>query len=216
MIDRIESAFERGQSLLDRIGSKALRPDLSTRLAQQAFLLQRAIDDLIGERAQEAILHLRMNSNSKGLETFTKMQSMYASWASVRNMRLKALHEEAYEEGQDSIQACYHVSGFASHSLLSSEAGIHLWEINSESTAKSEARDRIQIFVSVLEVLATDPSNPVGRRQEIQDSIAKIDTFEIARRYTIAPPLVRDSKTNARTGNLDKLLEGNFDLIGYI
>ncbi len=219
LVDRIESAYERGKSLLDRLASKkGLSEDLTCRFAQQAFLLKRAIDDSLKGRPQEAILHLRMNSGQKEFETFEKMQAMYTGWAIRRNMRLTPLHEPHYERSTDQIEAIYHISGFACHSLLERETGIHLWETDASPVAKSTARNRIQIFVNALKAPPVPLNDKSAQKKRIHEELQKRSQASpaIARRYTIAPPLVRDTHTNARTGKLDRVLEGNFDLVEFL
>lgn len=219
LLDRIESAFERGKSLLERLATKkGLSEDLTRRFAQQGYLIQRAIDDSLKGLPQEAILHLRMNADQKGTEFLGKMQSMYSRWAIRRNMRITALHGLPYERSTDQIVAIYHVSGFACHSLLKNEAGIHLWETDSSPVAKSTARSRIQIFVNVLEAPPLPLNDKAAQKNEVQEQLQNLsqEAPVIARRYTINPPLVRDTHTNARTGKLDRVLEGNFDLVEFL
>lgn len=219
LTDRIESTFERGNKLLKRLSSANTISDAhAQRFAQQAFLISKAIENLIKGASQDAILHLKMDANPADIPTFEKMQSMYSNWADLRNMQLTPLDRAPYSLIDDSIVATYQISGLASQALLQNETGIHLWDTISNSGFKAKSNIRLQVHVNVLQ----PPAGPVNDTQTLLDFVenelkTRVDRFPgITRRYALAPPLVRDSKTNSRTGKLNRVLEGNFDLIKYL
>jgi ATP-dependent Clp protease ATP-binding subunit ClpC len=223
-MDRIETGFERAGSLLTRLSggrseSRVHFPrDLMKRLAQQLYLLERACSGVQRQQPSEAFL-LVESSRDSGVpaslndEFAHKLGRMYCGWAEKRRMQIRSL-EEAGGDGIGPYHLLLAVSGFAAFSILQAEVGIHLFEIPEEE-GKSFKRCRAQVRV------VPQPDEPVGPGSEAlrQQALRSLDAhgsaaFPIVRRYRELPsPLVRDSVRGWRTGRLQRVFEGDFDLI---
>ena len=223
-MDRIEAGFEMAGSLLKRLSggrseSRVRFPrDLMKRLAQQLYLLEKACSSIQSKQPSEAFLLVEAGrdsgvSASLNDEFARKLCNMYRGWAEKRRMQIQLL-EEAGGDDISPYRLMLAVSGFAAFSILQPEEGIHIFEIPEEE-GKSFKRCRAQVRI------VPQPDEPVGPSSEAlrQQAIHALDSHElvsltIVRRYREYPsPLVRDSVRGWRTGRLDRVFEGDFDLI---
>ena len=106
------------------------------------------------------------------------------------------------------------ISGFAAYSLLHAEAGLHVLETPQDEKSFNRARVHVRVVAQ--------PDEPAGRgadalRRQAAHALASTDannSQQIVRRYREEPsPLVRDSVRGWRTGKLERVLEGHFDLM---
>jgi ATP-dependent Clp protease ATP-binding subunit ClpC len=196
--DRIESALEAAERLLRRWTDGHAPASLPQSLTQLLFLLEIAVGDLMEDRPQDALLHVALGEADRrgGIEAAQWWQSvlgMYLAWARRRNMRVEVLRRDDAR-----CEALIAVSGFGALQLLASEAGLHVFE-DSEDDGH---RRTVQVRVA-----ADGP----GRVREVP--VAE-DTPRIARRYRGgASPLVRDATRGWRSGRLDRVLDGDFDVM---
>jgi ATP-dependent Clp protease ATP-binding subunit ClpC len=227
--DRIEAGLERAESLLGRIGgtkdrSRSRYPrNVVARLAQQLYLLDTAWQDVVDSRPRDAFLLVESprgtGEATLGSARFARtVAAMYRGWADRRGMQLEVLEER--RGGEDApYRFLAGVSGYGAYSLLAGEDGLHVHE----EPAGPEGRDtrRTQARVRVL----PQPEIPPERRdhQTAADSLraqalevlagAETGTLDVVRRYRKEPsPLVRDRVRGWRTGRLDAVLDGDFDL----
>jgi ATP-dependent Clp protease ATP-binding subunit ClpC len=115
-----------------------------------------------------------------------RIVAMYAAWARERGMRLEGAEEPANRRYR--WQAT--VTGFGALQTLRPESGLHVLEV--PDGRGGYHRHRVRVTVT--------PDGAAGNR--------------IVRRYRERPtPLVRDAVRNWRTGRLDAVLAGAFDLI---
>ncbi len=105
------------------------------------------------------------------------------------------------------------MSGFGAYTILRPEAGLHVMETPQDEKSFNRAK-------AVVRVVA-QPDEPAGhgegalRRQAERalDSDANAPQA-IVRRYREEPsPLVRDSARGWRTGKIERVLGGDFDLL---
>ena len=127
--------------------------------------------------------------------------AMYVRWAANRNMHVT----EQRVLGQRVLV----VAGFGAHAILSREAGLHVVDDDTGAAGRIAARVR---------VAADEPGGP--RPHTLRDARwagllgAPVQAGEIVRRYRRgAAPLVRDARGSWRTGRLDLVPSGHFDLI---
>ena len=114
---------------------------------------------------------------------------------------------------KEPYQLLLSVIGFAAFTILEPEAGLHVLEIPTKGR-KDFLRYKTRVRIAV------QPEEPAGHGPEaLRDQaigvFAELDgvTSTIVRRYREEPsPLIRDSVRKWRTGNWQRVLEGNFDL----
>jgi ATP-dependent Clp protease ATP-binding subunit ClpC len=120
-----------------------------------------------------------------------RVAAMYRDWAHERGMRL----EVAEERGGRRFRFTATVSGFAALRTLAPESGFHVLEVPDGRGGYDRRRVRVTVTP------ADNGSAPAGRAT-------------IVRRYRERPtPLVRDAVRGWRTGRLDIVLAGGFDLV---
>ena len=199
--DRIESALETGERLLARLPRNGER-DISARLAQLLYLLDLAIQDIEEEQPQDAIISLRLGEAertrhpSEARQWWQQLLRMYLQWAAQRGMRAEVVKQDP-EMGVAKLA----ISGFGAYRLLAREAGLHMLESDDEGGATR----RLGVQVEVL------ADGPGATR-----AAASLDEggHSICRRYRLSPsPLVRDSRAGWRTGRVDRVLAGDFDVM---
>ena len=111
---------------------------------------------------------------------------------------------------EDRSKCCFMlaVSGFGAYPILRHEHGRHVLEM------PGDARNFKRLSVSVQVAVQPDqPSDLLEQANNVFEQAGE-GSNEIIRRYRYEPsPLVRDSKRQWRTGRLDLVLDGNFDLM---
>ncbi len=219
-LDRIDSGFKTARSLLDRLrggrGRDRVPPPLAARLAEQLDLLEGAAAAVTAGRSWEAFLLVEPGAGAREAgataEAFAaEIAGMYRAWARRRNMRLTELEERRAPHGP--FRSLAAVSGFAALDDLADEDGLHVLE----RPAGDKSFDRCQVRVRV----APQPDHLAGRPpRELVEAAREAFAAavggrpRIVRRYRREPsPLVRDSVRGWRTGRLDLVLDGRFDLI---
>ncbi len=216
-MDRIESGLSTAESLINRIERNSLPRNLIARLAQQLYLISEAHTSFINESPQDAFLKIETKPKStdekEALNAFAlDLKSMYLKWAEKRLMKYDILDESNNKANSD-YTCILAVSGFAAYSILEAESGLHI----SESLNKEKKVLRLNVRVSVAPQPAT-PENDTAVLLRLARSLFLQNsdrTRKIIRRYQFAPtPLVRDHVRKWRTGRLDRVLDGNFDVMG--
>lgn len=215
-MDRIEAGFRTAESLMTRLNNagagtrKLYSTNLIQRLAQQIYLLTEATSNLIEKNPYDAYLIVEANKDFKLSDTILKefaqnICGMYYSWAKKRRMRISKISESDDKKIFYNISA---ISGFGAYSILERENGIHVLE----KPKDEKSFNRYKINVKVLPQPKIPSENVLD---QINSMISKESTInpEIVRRYRKEPsPLVRDAKKNWRTGRLDSVMDGDFDL----
>ncbi|HEV3471243.1 MAG TPA: AAA family ATPase [Pyrinomonadaceae bacterium] len=226
-MDRVEAGLDTAGSLLARLrGDRERYPaDLVGRLAEQLYLLDAACRGLEAGHPRDAFLQVRAGdepgTDRETSERFARrLTEMYRGWAEKRRMRFALLAEaggagagDAAAEGQQPYEALLAVSGYAAFTLLSREAGLHVLETPQDEKSFNRARVRVRVVAQ--------PDEPAGHgpdalRRQAERAFEAEDTSppQIVRRYREEPsPLVRDSLRGWRTGKIERVLAGDFDLI---
>ncbi|MGO4684974.1 AAA family ATPase [Hyphomicrobium sp. 2TAF46] len=211
LMDRIEVATETATSLEARLArqtGKSMR-DLIARLAMQIHLVNEGLKDLDEKAPVEAALIVEpafvMDADDGEAATAwcAELGSMYRAWARNRNMYASEIDAIPGVDANALI-----VGGFGAYRALAREAGLHILE-------KSEvggSRVTAQVLIAKL---------PLGdaSKAEIRQTLAgafgakaKRGT-NIVRRYRKgATPLVRNGDGSVRSGRVEDVLRGNFDL----
>lgn len=185
--DRMESGLRSAQSLLNRVRNARRPPDVIVRrAAQRLLLLGEALDALAAGEPADA--RLRVDGDP---EFGPRVADMYRAWAHERGMRLEVLEERPGRK----YRFVAAVSGFAALRTLAPEDGTHVLEIPDGRGGYDRRRVRVTVTAEGA--------------QEAGSARATI-----VRRYRERPtPLVRDAVRGWRTGRLDAVLAGGFDLI---
>ena len=226
-MDRITSGITTAGSLLRRLAGSSgdarthFSRDLVKRLAQQIYLVDSACSGLEKNEPRDAFLLVEASRESArrvdlANEFAARIGNMYRLWASSRRMQLKIL-EETDDESKEPYRLLISVVGFAAFNILKPETGLHVLETPGDNKDRKRSFIRYKVRVRV----AAQPDEPTGAsladfRDQGERAIAKLEggKLTVVRRYREEPsPLVRDSVRGWRTGNLDQVLGGHFDLI---
>jgi ATP-dependent Clp protease ATP-binding subunit ClpC len=213
LMDRVRSAAETADALRTRLarGSRRLRPysaELSGRLAMQLHLIKEGIKDAVDNAPIELALAVEPVFDGAGDRQATltwcrKLTSMYRAWADKRRMHISDIAGRS----KDKETPILLISGFGAHRVLAPEAGLHVFEPFEGSGNRVTARVR----------LAVVPLADVPTAKERRLAIEAIDQAprpnNVVRRYREEPPLVRDAAGQWRSGRLDLVLGGEFDLL---
>ena len=222
--DRTEAGIGRAGSLLRRLDGRgnAAREhyprDLVRVLGHNLYLLELACEDIRLNRPNAAFLLLESGRDSSADRTATvefaaELGRMYRGWAKRRRMHLEIL-EEKHDEAKPAYRLLLAVSGFGSHSILADETGIHVLEV---PVKKSRSFTRCKVHIRVVPQGFPPPvQGGPGLREQAESALQGngADKRKVVRWYRREPsPLVRDGARGWRTGRLDQVLAGNFDLI---
>jgi ATP-dependent Clp protease ATP-binding subunit ClpC len=223
-MDRIEAAFETAGSLLLRLSHPTRdqhrnQPrDLVRRLAQQIYVLDAACSALAANEPRDAFLLVRGVRDSgvdpAAVDRFAqRVADMYREWARQRRMRLDVL-EEKVGSSDAGYSALFTVSGLGAYAILRAESGLHVYETPQDEKSFVRARARV--------IVAPQPDEPAATPKEARaqgyraiDALRDDGTAQlIVRRYREDPsPLVRDTVRQWRTGRIDRVLAGDFDVM---
>ncbi|MBN1335077.1 MAG: ATP-dependent Clp protease ATP-binding subunit [Deltaproteobacteria bacterium] len=205
--DRVQVGLSTASGLLERLrrgrSQGRAHQDLVARLAVQILLLEAAVDDLATRSPADAFIAVDRDGQSLA-EFAGALVGMYTGWAAARRMNLTVLCD-------DPTRWVAAVSGFGARRLLASEHGLHVHECGEGRTVRK---------TSVRVTVAPRPAGPDGDRARVlaqaDAALAEARRGEpvIVRRYREEPaPLVRDLVRGWRTGRLDRVLSGDFDLV---
>ncbi len=229
--DRIERVLQSAGSLLTRLVSSHTGPRerlprrLIGEVAQKLYLLDVACSDVREGRPRSAFLGLECvacaaNAPGDGRQPSwgQTLGAMYRAWAEKRGMSCTVLEETDNQRG-NSYRLLLAVSGFGAHTLLAGETGLHVAEY---PRRPSQGPERQRVHVAVVPQPVEPPGGITrGARaralcEQARAALAALDAANprIVRSYRMGPaPLVRDAAHGWRTGRLDQVLGGDFDLM---
>ncbi|HWU52089.1 MAG TPA: PCRF domain-containing protein, partial [Tahibacter sp.] len=194
-MDRIDNAVRGAHSLLQRLtgGGRGVL-DVVRRLALRLHLIELAIDAVLAAEPEDAQLELlspdRVNAATRAW--FERLTQMYLDWAQTRGMRVRTL-----EQDREQARLRLVIAGFGAWQTLRDERGLHVFE---RGDANPTERQRLHVRVSADGVSGA--------------AIAADTEARLCRRYQEQPtPLVRDAVRGWRSGRLDRVLAGDFDLM---
>lgn len=230
-MDRIEAGVRSGDSLLRRIigrnmpgGTKAavkdrqhFPGDLVRMLAQQIYLLEIACDDLADNRPRDAFLQVE-GGRDAGIEPgesdefARRLVKMYEQWAAKRKMKLETIERLTGNDRQP-FRWLATVSGYGAFSLLLPESGFHVFESPRHAGSFLRCKARVRVSATPEEPAADNQGSLIKQARQTFDQLGE-SKLVIVRRYREQPsPLVRDGVRNWRTGRIDRVFGGDFDLI---
>ncbi len=219
LMDRLAVAAETAASLRARLARHRGAPgragrEAMARLAVQVRVVQEGLRDLDESAPVEVALAVEpaLDGRSSGgplAEAWRRdVNAMYAGWCRRRSM----LHAEvAVNAG--ALPLVHVVSGFGAHRALMAEAGLHLFEHVDDSGASVRVAARVLVVVTPAE----EGSDAVRRARLAAAFATAPRPATVVRRYRRKPsPLVRSGDGAWRTGRLDAVLGGDFDLVARV
>ncbi len=217
MTDRLTEAARTAERLFQRYGAggehtaRASR-ELAARLALQLFNLRQGLDDFAANAPIDALLRVDPaleagGDSGKVADWCGRLTLMYRQWAAKRRMQIE---EIAGYGAQETV--IMHITGFGACRTLQAEAGLHLLDDPSLESAR-------RMVARVTCVGGPDQSLPEAGKYAAARRL--LDAAPVApaiiRRYRDGPgPMVRDVANGWRTGRLDAVLAGDFDLMGAV
>lgn len=221
-VDRIEAGVRRSGSLLQRVMGSSKRDryprDLVQRLAQQLYLLDVACRDALAHKPREAFLRVEALRGAgiapeESDALAFRLARMYRQWASLRGMHVEVLEDGHSDAGYRFSMA---VSGYGAHSILANESGLHVFERPEAPSGHGFVRH--QARVRVVPQPAEPSEGPDALRRAADTAFAHAAPERtIVRRYRELPaPLVRDGVRGWRSGRVDLVFDGHFDVIGAL
>jgi ATP-dependent Clp protease ATP-binding subunit ClpC len=215
LMDRVRAAAATADSLGARLAKAPARggkssKELTGRLALQLHLTGEGIKDVFEGAPIEAALAVEtaLDGGAESPEApvwCRQLLDMYRSWARARNMQVS----EARGTGHEG--AVLLVSGFGAYRALAGETGLHVLETPEAGKQAARVSARVRVAPAPLGDLQA------GRlRAALAASFAQAaPSNAVIRRYRDGvSPSVRDMRAGWRSGRLDAVLRGNFDLIG--
>ncbi len=194
-LDRLRAATATAERLGARLSSarEAHSTELLRLLATRLHVLTAALAGLDAREASDATLTVRAgkSEDATACDRFVQeLATMYVGWADGRGMRIR-------RNGGDGV-VVLDVSGLGAYTLLKQEIGLHVLELPHEA---DRSFDRVTVLVDVAPAGDGKNAPPPDRPEP-----------GIVRRYRHEPsPLVRNT-TGMRTGRIDRVLAGDFDL----
>lgn len=214
--ERIERVVRSSRSLLHRLRrpDREMAPRRPVRqLARRLILLRAAVEDLEEGRPGEVLIlvHDRSHGHDTAMAQthVTELAGMYRSWAKDRGASLRELGVPSGNSGPSWAAT---VQGFGVVSLLEPESGLHVFEAPDDPDHR---RTRASVRAHVVPLEPCEPERDLGRERlhQLLRDPDDLTSVGVVRRYRHEPsPLVRDGVRGYRTGRIDRVLAGEFDL----
>lgn len=222
-MDRIEEGLRTVGSLLERLsgGSGGRRDRFSTsilkKVAQRIYLVEAACRGFEQNVPRDAFVliegQLSPQKHAEANAAFAgKVTEMYSQWARRRGMQWELLTETPGGTGQ-AHRAILAISGFAVYPILTLEQGIHDMEVPGPRERSVHYRVKVRVSPQPDEPVFGGPESELAQAEAILSS-TETEKLPVVRRYREKPsPLVRDSIRKFRTGRIDVVWRGDFDLL---
>ncbi len=210
-IDNVQETFDNIDGIFERLnGTENVRvnynPHLINQLATRIYLLGNALQSYQKQEAQDT--YMQLSAEYKHKDFLESLRKMYLAWARKRNI---TVHDFGSSQIDDRMVVALSFNGFGAYRILQTEEGIHLQE-NPE--AKQQSKMKGSARVRLLPKYPEDHRTSLAMPQLMARFSAEKKDLEIVRRYKQGKsPLIRDLKLNWRTGNYNKILLGDFDLM---
>jgi ATP-dependent Clp protease ATP-binding subunit ClpC len=220
-LDRLQAASETARRLGQRL-ERSVRSDgranaeLVGLLAGRVYVLGCALDGLETSAPTEVFVHIRPSGLSTGEDGSATgdfaatLAEMYVGWADRCGMQIERLDGDG--------MVLLGVSGLGCGEILRHEAGLHVLEVVDDRKDGSPVVDRDQVQVAVARRVPGEAHRGADATREARARLQHAETPSIVvRRYRPGKsPLVRDSVRGYRTGRLERVLGGDFDLYGRV
>jgi ATP-dependent Clp protease ATP-binding subunit ClpC len=214
LMDRVTAAAATAEALRARLERGApghYSRELVSRLALQLWVTKQGLQDVWEGAAIEIALTVEpaLDAGAKASDDIRtwcrQLCDMYRAWSKNRHMQVEEIPGK--EEGEPPIQV---ITGFGAHRTLADECGLHILEIAEAESGGNRATARVRLIVTPLQ----DLPHPKMRSAIIQAFEQAPRPNAVVRRYRRKPsPLVRNADGSWRSGRLDLVLRGDFDLL---
>ena len=203
-LDSIEAQLRSAASVLQRlyglVRDDETRIDAGPvgRLARDLVQLRHAIASATADEPQDAIVEIACEEGGEALAPM--LGEMYLAWARSARGTVRAAARST-----DPWMVVLVVEALGAYRALAPETGFHVLE----ETRGSRVRRLGQVRVVVTPWHALPGDDPIASARERRDAAAAI-----VRRYQLVPtPLVRDQVRGYRTGRIERVLGGAFDVL---
>lgn len=216
-LDRLQAAARTGERLGQRL-TRGLRADgtanaeLVGLVATRVYVLDRALAGIESGAPREVFLLVRPSGQSafdseRGGSFTSILAEMYVGWADRCGMQVEVLDASNGER-------LLAIAGLGCGEILRQESGLHVLEHVDEERDGSPVVDREQVVVIVAGRSRGQETNGRSAAKEARAALASVGTPSlVVRRYRPGKsPLVRDGVRGYRTGRLERVLAGEFDL----
>ena len=212
LMDRVGAAAATADGLGARLAKGTRQPghyfrELISRLALQVHLVAEGIKDVFDGAAIEIALVVEpafdAGDNRATAAWCQQLLGMYRDWSENRHMQMSEIRA-----GTDLPMLL--ITGFGAERVLAQECGLHVLELPDAGNGTNRATARVRIVPA-----------PLGDVPAAKQTRTLIEAFDkaprpsaVVRRYRGEPaPLVRNADGSWRTGKLDAVLRGDFDLL---
>ena len=209
-LDRLDTALRTALKLTGRLGQPGpgRGAELTKLLASRLFVLESAVAGLETDAPHEVFVRVRPSTGSgpDAVPFARRLVQMYVGWGERRGMRVVAL-----TTSDDATVLA--VSGLGSGVILAPESGMHVLESDGEGSSERPT-ERHAVAIQVVPRLPGPSTGRAGELQLADEAFAATDLPPaIVRRYQFDPtPLVRDTARGYRTGQVERVLAGDFDV----
>lgn len=205
-LERLQVATNTAERLGERLrrsakGDGRANARLVGLLAGRLYVLDRALAGIANDAHMEVVVSLEPSgigrgADDVGAEFAAVLAEMYVGWADSRGMSAELI--ETADGGRRVA-----ISGLGCGEILRLESGLHVLEHVDDERDGAHVVDRDQVHVAVTgRVPGSKAPEPTKEASAV-----------VVRRYRPGKaPLVRDSIRGYRTGRLDRVLAGDFDL----
>jgi ATP-dependent Clp protease ATP-binding subunit ClpC len=215
LMDRVAAANGTAAALRARLARQSGRAsrysrELVSRLALQLYLIEQGTQDVFEDAPVEVAIAVEPALETSGdgraaADWCRQLLAMYRAWSNSRHMQMSEINCGASRDLPLLL-----VTGFGAHRVLSRECGLHVLELAEGGDGASRVTARLRLAIS-----------PLGDVPAAKLPTALTAAFEkapppitVVRRYRREPaPLVRSADGSWRSGRLDLVLRGDFDLL---
>jgi ATP-dependent Clp protease ATP-binding subunit ClpC len=217
--DRFEQSLVTVASVLERFSNlkkkySTFSMDLVKQVAERILLMELSLQAFERNETQDAVIRIFYeqpkdeDDDEQAAEFWKRITLMYVQWAKNRKMKHRVVYQNMSDECFEFIMV---VEGFAAYQVLEKEKGVHVWEEGTREGKYERIKLRADVRVFPEELAAKDSKEEMIKK--LFDAPAS-DVNKITRKYRSKPsPLVSDNVSRWRSGRLDKISAGDFDLV---
>jgi ATP-dependent Clp protease ATP-binding subunit ClpC len=188
--------------------------ELCNLLGFRVYSLERALAGLDAGAPFEVFLRLRIVGEQALPEAaerhfLEQLVAMYLGWAKERGMHVAAI-------ARSEEDVLLHAGGLGAGLILQPEAGLHVLETTAtkQDSRYERSLERVTVAVQIAACEPRERADDSALLEQARRAFLDADApVQVVRRYREGPSaLVRDSARGYRTGRLDTVLAGGFDL----